>query len=671
MNSDPIAFTLGAQPPRHEVRDYYLRPDILAEFSRLTYRRDVELIYHTVEDGEVHLGLGPQSAADLRRVFLQVFAPQTQLIDAYYPWLHCWSNRAYEIGEDGLRRFIGFDSGRELDFGWRRSFAGLYPGMKVLDDLGIYYRVKFSGHRSLHLCIPAEAVAAQYRCEAEGDWQRWRTAVNSVGEYVHCMGCGDALWGQMAAAEPFTGVYSVHRQRGLASVPLQPSECRRFRPWMAAVQLAAPLPGWWDMPEGATENFVRAVEDIRAGRVVIDMGAGPGAAIRGGYVEGALGRGRAIVGANTLSQVRVGGGRASVMWGALVAGVGVEIEDLRQALQDDDEDTRWFALEAWLGAAGGKPAGEGLLRRIQKLTAGGRYEREAAEEVLLESGPVGLGLLLELAGAKRQWKKDGRGPARRRREFDAVWALRQYVEAGGAAAVGLLTGLAEAGSVEVCRGVCAVLEGSGESGVAALVDLVFSRSATARREAIVALVYNGRTSLPVLQHIGAVGEQRQIIGRIIAAAQRLGRGEALCWRMRPATLAQVLLQGTAAVEGLGQVLREGDRRASYHAATGLAYMGAAAVPVLLEALQHPVALVRRRACEALRDRAVPQSRQGLQAALRDGDVGVRLCAVRGLARLGGAEPVLAALAGDPSRAVRRAVRRACVQVAEAGSAKGV
>ena len=176
-------------------------------------------------------------------------------------------------------------------------------------------------------------------------------------------------------------------------------------------------------------------------------------------------------------------------------------------------------------------------------------------------------------------------------------------------------------------------------------------------------MYLGRTALPVLERMAAVteGEERNLLKRTMEAATRLGNGEALCWTMRPSTLATVVgLGNERAAEQLGQALMTGDKREAYHAARGLAYLGPAAVPVLRDALTSREPLVRRRACEALRDLSAPESRAVLISALGDSDVVVRVSAVRALARIDQPEDrhVLVDCAGDPSRAVRRAVREA-------------
>lgn len=665
--------TLGAKPKMSEVRAYYLREDILGEISRLTYLRDVELIYRTVEDNEFHIELGPQTGEALQRVFGGLFDSGVELDGGYYPWLHCWSNRAYEIDpRTGQRRLIGFDSGRELDFDWRRSFAELYQGMAVLDELGIYYRVKFSGHRSLHLCIPAEAVPEQYRHENGGDWSRWHYIVNTIGTFVHDAGCGDALWTRMAGEEPFSGVYSLHRQCGLVGVPLVPDECAQFRPWMATVHLAAPMPSWWDVPEDAQEKFARALSRVQDESVVFDMGAVEPLDAQGGtssgYVVGAVSRAKRVAETDRQGQSDVVlhaeeiGARRRAVWCAMVLGASLPQDVLRLALDDDDVDVRWFALEGIYRSGVTDVLDTALLCKVQELVdKRQRFVREAAIDVLLHHQEVGFALLLEVVGRKRQWKKDGTGPSRRRREFHEIWDLQQYVQVGGETATKQLVGLAGQGSIEIARGVCAVLERGGEVGIAGLISLLTSKSQDARREAMVSLMYHGEMALPLLERTVSEidGEMRDFVRRIVGAVERLQKGEGLCWTMRPSTLAMIVELGTeSAVKVLSQNLHSGNRRERYHAMRGLVYLGRASMTVLIDALGSPEPLVRRRASEALRELAAPESFGALRTALEDTDVGVRVNAVRALGRMdhSQARESLVSCAEDRSRAVRRAVR---------------
>lgn len=667
----PASKSLGAHPPLEEIRDYYLRPEILAEFARLTRLREVELIYVTDLDREIHVALAPQSAEQLRVVFQRLFDPLTKLSTAYYPWLHTWSNRAYEVGDaTGERRFIGFDSGRELDHWWTRSFSDLYPAMSVLDDLGIHYRLKFSGHRSLHLRIPAEAVPEQYRGDDDWEsWGRWRSAVNTVGGYVHRLGAGDELWSRMAGAEPFTGVYSVHREHGLASVPMLPSECREFRPWMASVNLSAPLPGWWDIPVDAQDNFARAVDRIRTGTVVVDVSVPPAQSKQTpGYVASATARAeqQTIPYRESLAGLEAGKSAQSriATWVSMVLCSPISDEALLGSLRNDDDEIRWFALETRLRSSSGGPLSPPLQSTLQRLVAERHsYVREAAVELLASSGEQGWSVILELAGHKRQWKRDGRGPFRRRRRLDELWALQQSVRESSTPIAHFLVDLAGRSSTEVLRGVCAVLEGCGEVGFQALVDLASNPQADVRREAVITLMYNAARTVPFLKQAASrtTGDNRSRLRRTIDTSDRLLAGDHLCWTMRPATLATVVdLGNEEATKQLGEVLLSGLPREIYHASRGLVLAGPAAVPVLCRGLRSRSRLVRRRASEALRDLADRGSRPQLRAALNDADVGVRLNAVRALEGMAHPQDVgtLMHQTNDPSPAVRRAVREA-------------
>ncbi|MBQ37939.1 MAG: hypothetical protein CME04_16260 [Gemmatimonadaceae bacterium] len=243
------------------------------------------------------------------------------------------------------------------------------------------------------------------------------------------------------------------------------------------------------------------------------------------------------------------------------------------------------------------------------------------------------------------------------------WPPHRVRENGEKAAAQLVHLAEQRDSVEICRAVCAVLERCGAVGFTTLARMLSSRSQDVCEQALVTLMYNFDVALPTLEDSvrESDGDERHFIERLIDAGRRLQQSEVLCWTMRPATLARVVALGDKPASArLGKELISAGKRDAYHASRGLVYVGQAAVAELLEPLQSPEPLVRRRACEALRDLAAPESRPALRAALQDTDVGVRINATRALGRIGhaGDLELLRSRPGDKSRAVRRAVREA-------------
>ena len=135
--------TLGSHPTIAEVRDYYLRLEILSELFRATQVRDETLVYRDEDFGEERqVDLWPEDAAGLGRFLRQFFEEQEGRLQPY-PW--------FAIGKEGRtratayatnpRRLIGWDATVEFDLSWGKSFGMLRNGMQLLDDFGIFYRL--------------------------------------------------------------------------------------------------------------------------------------------------------------------------------------------------------------------------------------------------------------------------------------------------------------------------------------------------------------------------------------------------------------------------------------------------------------------------------------------------------------------------------------------------
>jgi len=129
--------------------------------------------------------------------------------------------------------------------------------LDVLDAQNAYYQIKFSGHRSLHLMIPAEAFPRDFRGSSINE--QFRPIEKKIKAYLPDTG---------HATAGFRVVYSTHPIGAMVSIPLTRREVPTFRPWMANIHTVAVDFDWFQIPEGAverTENFLNAVFDSRDG----------------------------------------------------------------------------------------------------------------------------------------------------------------------------------------------------------------------------------------------------------------------------------------------------------------------------------------------------------------------------------------------------------------------
>lgn len=135
----------------------------------------------------------------------------------------------------------------------------------------------------------------------------------------------------------------------------------------------------------------------------------------------------------------------------------------------------------------------------------------------MNMGEPGFVVLLEIAGRKRQWKKNGRGPARHRRRLNELWPLQHRVREDGEKAAAQLVHLAEQrDSAEICRAVCAVLERCGVIGFTTLTRMLSSRSPDVCQQALVTLMYNIDVGLPTLENLvcESDGDEQHLIKRL-------------------------------------------------------------------------------------------------------------------------------------------------------------
>ena len=643
--------TPGSHPTIEEVRDYYLRPDILAEIFLATQVRDVTFIYCEPGGQDVRVELHLEDVAELDSFFRQFFARHEGCLEPY-PWLtigvDSYSNAtAYSPDR---RQPIGWDAVIEFDYGWRRSFGELYSGMQVLDDFGIYYRTKFSGHHSLHFVLPAEALPVSF-CESP-DEERWRDGINKLGAFVaersHYLRHG-WMWSE-EDEEMYSAPYSVHRAFGLAAVPLLPGDLRAFRPWMASVHLAAPVEGWWQVPNSAADNFRILLDRIDSGRRFFDVGKSPeteSAERRGsGYVASALERARSLAGP---TDSRIDGcdidvrGRRQKVWAAMILGTEVH-EELLRAADDEDNVVRWFAFEAL--AANADPGVDRA--RLASVAEGGisaidEYVSQAALDLLCRAGKPGIAHILGLIGTH---------PA-------ALWTLENWVETEGEAAVEEFVYHIQNSDSQLRGAALLVLGKVARFAAPRLAELMCSPEEDIRLRALGALLEIGQGATPFLQETLQSGrEPACTLSR--HALQALERDSA---DRQPAVPLPQIARMTAMEENLAMPmlchqLELPDKKIRYMAIKALSHFGRAAVPTWIDLLGNRSVEIRRRACEALRDMAPEQARAALQKGLLDEDTKVRQNAVRALARIGHADDLrlLPSLLSDASRAVRRTVR---------------
>lgn len=227
--------TLGCRPTFGEVLEYYTCSDFLEFLLATCLTRRVVMIIptqlHWEPDWSVDL-LRPQSRDHLWDIIQTAISERFPEADPgekldYYPSFHQSLSR-WHRGAVGVSDPVGQDFAMEADLaGWRASFDDLRKARNLLDSYEVFYRTKFSGHRSLHLIIP---MAGPHGARLFACLQRMgNTSAHRLPDIMRVP-------------------YSLNEDTGLVSLPIPLAELEGFRPWQASPNWVE-IDGGWHDPE--------------------------------------------------------------------------------------------------------------------------------------------------------------------------------------------------------------------------------------------------------------------------------------------------------------------------------------------------------------------------------------------------------------------------------------
>ena len=166
--------TIGRKPTLGEVLDYYTREDFLAfMLQMLTHYRVVTVISKTKhwEPNWERDEVKADNVADLRRFIVEKITAafldtSLDMRPDFYPSFH----QSVQRRPDDAGRDPGRDCVFEADLPtWRDSFRDVGAAVTLMERHDVRYRHKFSGHRSLHIVIPAEHRAAGLSRQEHGE----------------------------------------------------------------------------------------------------------------------------------------------------------------------------------------------------------------------------------------------------------------------------------------------------------------------------------------------------------------------------------------------------------------------------------------------------------------------------------------------------------------------
>ena len=222
-------------PTHKQVIDYYLRPDTSQFIWELARRRPLKFYYHSDVDlsrGDVHAHHTPHgiklhcvpSVGELRTKIQEAAQGRKDSTPGFIPFF----NMGHIANEpDQSDKIIGWDLRFEFDFDQGDSFRVLLPILALLEHFAIPILAKYSGHRSLHVMIPAEAFPAKMRQRVVH--QEWMDTFQMLGDlFCHFSPPIDRGSTRTAKEMVLTTPYSFHRYYGLLSLPISLKEAMDF-----------------------------------------------------------------------------------------------------------------------------------------------------------------------------------------------------------------------------------------------------------------------------------------------------------------------------------------------------------------------------------------------------------------------------------------------------------
>lgn len=599
--------TLGRRPTLGEVLEYYTRGDFLTFLLHtLRVHRVVSVIPQRMH-WEPDWGRHEVQAADadeLRQSIVERIrarypdmAPDER--PDYYPSFHVsvWRCDAGDQHAGDGQHVPGKRRARDCVFEadlptWRDAFRDVGPIVALMDRYQIPYRHKFSGHRSLHVVIPAEVVPRPYR--GRGATKLARLLVGWSGGQAHGLPAITRM------------PYSLNEDTGLVCLPVARGALAAFRPWQASTHLVQVNPAAWHEDLSGTDgsgmaSLLETLEEWKdrprpALFLIPDR-----ARIVAGYRAQlcALDEdGRAIAGSQVLPE----------SW-------------LLGQLDRAEADARWLACEAYLlrGAGLSETAFVRLLEEQEP------YVRAAATDVILRFGddvtPYIVQAIADAGGSSAKasaayllTQSDGL----REQVLDAIAA-----QAGPSHEAVLLAACLTGAIAGDWRKAAAIVKRVGED-----------PDVTARTQTQLAALGIMREMGGWSRREGAIQSQRlaalgpEITDLLLAAASTPMR------RLRRDVIGALgILADVRAIELLIRALGDDYTKVRRKALQGLVSIGETAVPALIEATASDQSTVRRYAVHCLGVIGDARGRQAVLGALADSEGHVRRQATRALRKL--------------------------------------
>jgi len=244
------------------------------QYSERDLRRIME--YYTREDVQQAMFQYAQGRqVTILRLFKPLFSALRQPEDVLHLAMFCllqktgfWPSLHGTISRKQEDESIVCDFIIELDYkaDWARCFEMSRPIVQFFKELGLFFLIKFSGHCSPHIIIPAEAFPQRYTSQHMFRGLH-KALMNVVRRKVSKPNYIDMSFHSFNHFLRLA--YSLNEQYGLVSVPIPIEQYDTFSPHFAKPGNFTVNLNWWQVPDDAIERTQSLLKLIHAPEAVI------------------------------------------------------------------------------------------------------------------------------------------------------------------------------------------------------------------------------------------------------------------------------------------------------------------------------------------------------------------------------------------------------------------
>jgi len=349
-----IPMNPGRRPSIPEIRGYYSRDEILNELLHAMQRWHVPFVPGYAKSEWVYTeSLEELHSMIMKRLDLMETHPERK----DYPYFRINWERHHPAYSWDAETLWGYDFVIEKDsFLWQECFEAMLPVMDILEHFGVHYWLKYTGHHSLHLVIPAETFPRTFRGIPLKD--KHRAVYHRLMVFLNKRATQRYNEHDRHCPSGTNMPYSVNEDTGLLNYPLLREELEDFRPWHASIYLAKVRDFWRIVPEDAygkadalLDEMMRpydqqaktyppishqAIPSIEPERWESVSGLGKSSSQTDASIEQAM---EMLKSDDVLA-------RRFAAWVLMLMEEDSSLSALCEALTDEDADVRWFAAEA-------------------------------------------------------------------------------------------------------------------------------------------------------------------------------------------------------------------------------------------------------------------------------------------------------------------------------------